>query len=469
MVVVLWAFTVFEQVFNTLSFLDEIFWGYIAFAFILVLGLFLTVKNRFAQIRDLPKISKTFFQFVNRSEDGVRGVHPLKAFFASVGGMIGVGNICGVVTAVQLGGPGALLWLWVAGMVGSVIKYSEIYLGLKYRVHNKRGGYDGGPMYFLRAAFKNRYLPIAVALLLCIYGVDVYQFSVVTDSLSQNLNIHRTLVVMGLLALVLASSLGGVNRLGRLCSYLMPFFLVTYFSMGLWILFCERELLPSIFLLVFKSAFTGHAAIGGFVGSSMIMAIQHGIARASYSADLGIGYDSVIQSESSTPHPERQARLSILGVLIDNIICTLSILIVLVTGLWMATPQIEGSQAVQEALSRYFPAMDIFMPLFLSIVGFTTIIAYLTVGIKCARFLHERLGPKIYVVYGVLALLTASFFEQKHALLVMSLSGALLLIFNLLGIFRLRHEISFHLPTSSTTSEERPHQKPVATGKSIDN
>lgn len=432
-----------DSILTLLHFFDDIFWGYIAFGFILFLGLFLTIKNRFVQLRDLPQITRTFIDFVNSEEEGRRGVHPLKAFFASVGGMIGVGNVCGVVTAVQLGGPGALFWLWIAGVIGSVVKYSEIYLGLKYRVPNAKGGYDGGPMYFLKAAFKTRALPTLVALFLCIYGVEIYQFSVVSDSLSQNWGLNRPLVILGLLGLILFASLGGVNRIGRFCSILMPFFLVTYLLMGLWILFCERLSLPYIFATVFSSAFTGHAAMGGFVGSSMVMAIQHGIARASYSADLGIGYDSIIQSESSATHPERQARLSILGVFIDNIICTFSILIVLVTGLWQTHPQLESSQVVQEALSRYFPGMDIFMPIFISIVGFTTTIAYFTVGIKCAGFLNARFGPKIYIAYGVLAFVIMAFFDQKNALLVMSLSGAMLLFINLLGIFRLRREISF--------------------------
>lgn len=442
----------FESIFLIFQSLDEIFWGYIAFTVILLLGLFLTFKTRFFQIRDLPRISKTFVDCIKVDEGARRGVHPLKAFFASVGGMIGIGNICGVVTAVQLGGPGALFWLWIAGIIGSLIKYSEIYLGHKYRVPNARGGYDGGPMYFLRAAFKNRHIPILVAMLLCIYGVDIYQFSVVTDSLSQNWHIDRPFVVIGLLILVVFSSLGGVSRIGRICSYLIPLFLVTYLSMGLWILFCERTILPSIFYKVFSSAFTGHAAVGGFVGSSVMMSIQHGISRASYSADLGIGYDSIIQSESSTLYPERQARLSILGVFIDNIICTLSILLVLVTGLWQSSPPLESSSVVQEALSKYFPGMGIFMPLFLGIFGFTTIIAYFTVGLKCASFLNPKWGRKIYVGYGIFALILTGFFEEKHALLVMSLSGAMLLIINLLGIFRLRKEISF-LPSSSSASD----------------
>lgn len=423
---------------------DSLFWGYFAFVMIVLLGCYLTVQARFFQIRALPSIVRTFFDFLSTSSSTqVRGVHPLKTFFASVGGMIGIGNVVGIVTAVQIGGPGALFWVWVAALIGTVIKYSEIYLGLKHRVPNERGGYDGGPMYFLRSAFNNKWIPIFVSGLLCIYGVEIYQFAVITDSLSTNFGIDRLIVIPTLLFLVLYAGMGGVSRIGKICTWIMPFFMLLYTSMSLWVIFQEIAFLPAILKTVFSSAFTGHAAVGGFAGSSMLLAIQHGVARAAYSADLGIGYDSIIQSESNTIYPERQARLAILGVIVDNLVCTMSILVVLLSGIWKSTDPIMGSQLVQSALSQYFPYMDIFMPLFLLIVGYSTMIAYFCVGVKCSMFLHPKLGARLYLLYGIMILVFFSFFDQTHALLVMSLAGALLLITNLLGIFMMRHQIVF--------------------------
>lgn len=431
-----------------LTALDSFFWGYIAFVLIIILGCILSLKARFFQIRAFPSIVRTFFSFLrkssNKEEEGVnsRGMHPLKAFFASVGGMIGIGNIVGIVTAIQIGGPGALFWVWVAGIVGGIIKYSEIYLGLKTRVRNEQGGYDGGPMYFLEKAFKNRFVPLFISLLLCIYGVEIYQFAVITDSLSTNFELNRHAVMITLLLLILYATSGGVARVGKICSWIMPFFMLLYLSMSSWIIFQEIALLPEILKNVFISAFTGHAAIGGFAGSSALLAIQHGISRAAYSADIGIGYDSIIQSESNTVYPEAQAKLAILGVCIDNLVCTMSILVVLISGIW-TNVSIDASQLVQTALSQYFPYMDIFMPLFLFIVGYTTMIAYFCIGIKCANFLSPQHGKKAYFIYGIIALIFFSFFDQTEALLVMSLAGGLLLITNLLGIFMLRHEILF--------------------------
>ncbi|MBS0654869.1 MAG: sodium:alanine symporter family protein, partial [Verrucomicrobia bacterium] len=391
----------FPAVFDHLSSIDSFFWGYIAFVLIILLGCWLTIQARFFQIRAFPPIIGTFIQFLKKSAPEVRGVHPIKAFFASVGGMIGIGNVVGIVTAVQIGGPGALFWVWVAAFIGMIIKYSEIFLGITHRVHNDRGGYDGGPMYFLRTAFKNRLVPIFISILLCIYGVEIYQFAVVTDTLAVNFDMNRYAVIGALMALILYASVGGVSRIGKICSWIMPGFIVLYIVMSLWVIVQEAPLLPGILASVFVSAFTGHAAIGGFVGSSAILAIQHGISRAAYSADIGIGYDSIIQSESNTVHPERQARLAVLGVCVDNLICTMSILVVLASGVWKAVEPIEASRLVQTALSRYFPYMDLFMPIFLLIVGYSTMIAYFCVGIKCARFLSPAYGERLYLIYGV--------------------------------------------------------------------
>ncbi len=442
-----------NAIFNLLTAVDELFWGYAAFVLIVVLGLFLTLRSGFFQVRKFPQITKTFFQFMKKSNKAERGIHPLKAFFASTGGMIGIGNVVAIVTAVQFGGPGALLWVWIAGMIGAIIKYHEIYLGCKFRVENKEGGYDGGPMYFLRKAFNIRFVSILVAALLCIYGVEVYQFSVITESITTNWHFPRIGVIGALLALVLYACSGGVRRIGQICTYVMPIFLLTYIGMGVWIIFQEMGAIPALFAEVFRSAFTGHAAVGGFAGSSMILAVQHGISRAAYSADIGIGYDSIIQSESASSHPERQARLAILGVAIDNLICTLSILIVLLSGAWKALDPLVGSELIQVSLSKYFPLMEFFIPFFFIVTGYTTLIAYFVVGIKCATYLAPRWGRKIYLAYGTGAFIFFSYVSQTQALLLMSVAGASLLILNLLGIFRLRHEVHFDEKLPSVLEE----------------
>lgn len=446
----------FDLVFSFLGHLDEIFWGYFAFILIIALGSYLTIKNKFFQILSLPRIFKTFFSVLREKRaPGERGIHPFRAFFASLGAMVGIGNVVGIVTAVQMGGPGALFWVWVAGMIGAIVKYSEIFLGLKYRTPNAQGSFDGGPMYFLKKTFKTQFVPITIAILLCIYGVDIYQFSVVTDSITSNWGLNKYLIICTFLAFVIYGSIGGVKRIGRISSWLMPLFIISYVGMALFVIFSSASAIPEVLYIVLKSAFTGHAATGGFAGASMILAIQHGIARAAYSSDIGIGFDSIIQSESNTVYPQRQACLAIIGVGIDNFICTISILLVLLTGVWRSVDPIAGSKLVQTALSLYFPYMKIFIPLFLTIAGYTTLIAYLCVGLKSATYLVPKHGRRFYLFYAIFALFFFSFFDQKQTLLIMSVAQALLLIINLLGIFRLRNHVFFsaddpalHLPAA---------------------
>lgn len=442
-----------EAFFSLLNSIESLFWGYIAFAIITIFGTYLTIISGFLQIRQLPATVKDFIKlFKKNSNQDFRGLSPIKTFFASTGGMIGISNVVGVVTAVQLGGPGALFWVWVAAIIGAIVKYAEIYLGFKYRIENKNGGYDGGPMYFLRHAFKRSILPTVVAALLCIYSVEVYQFSVITSSITMNWGINGYIVIAFLLIAVLWAALGGVKRIGEICSLVMPVFLLTFMGMSLWVILEERGQIFTVLGEVFLSAFTGHSAIGGFVGSSMIVTIQHGLARAAYSADIAIGYDSIIQSESNVRDPVKQAKFAMLGVFLDNIICTASIFIVLLTGVWKAAVPIQGSLLVQSALGQYFPYMNLFMPFFFIVTGYTTVIAFFCVGIKCARYLMPRFGLIFYVFYGTFGFIIFSFLPQNYALVEMSVTGAMLLIINIIGIFKLRKEIVF-IPLVSSEFE----------------
>jgi alanine or glycine:cation symporter, AGCS family len=432
-------------IFTALEAINDFIWGHINFAIIIGFGVLLSLASRFFQVRQFPKILKIFYGFFKEKESaGQGGVHPLKAFSAAIGGCIGIGNVVGICTAIQIGGPGALFWTWIAGLLGMLLKYSEVYLGMIHRVKNADGGYDGGPMYFLKKAFNNSWIPSLVCLLLCVYGVEVYMFSVMVDSVSTNWEINKYLLIALLLALTLFAVKGGVKRVGKICSTIMPIFLLLYIFMSFWVIFSNVTALPEIFMRVIKGAFTAQAATGAFAGSSIILTISLGMSRGCYSGDIGIGYASVIHAESSSTHPARQASLAIIGIFLDVfIVCTLSILLVLTTDTWKMP--LDTSLMVQTALGHYFPCMHLFMPFFLFLLGYSTIIAYFTVGLKCAHHLFPKNGKKYYYLYAFFAFILFSFFDPTQALTAMSLAGALLLIINLMGIFRLRKEIRFDL------------------------
>jgi alanine or glycine:cation symporter, AGCS family len=445
----------FNLFFSFLGTLEDLLWGYIGVPIVLFVGIFLTLNSNFLQIRKFPSIVKIFFSFFTGGlQKGRSGVHPLKAFFACVGGCVGVGNVVGICTAVQMGGPGALIWIWITAVVGMMLKYAEVYLGLRYRIPNRHGSFDGGPMYFLQKAFKNRWIPNFVAVLLCIYGVEIYQFNIVTNSIINNLNLNPYIVITILLALVMFAGSGGVRRVGSISSAIIPFFVLVYVGMGSWLLLNNIPLIPIVIGEAFKGAFTGHAAIGGFVGSTILMTISQGVRRGCYTTDVGIGYASVIHSESSVEIPEKQASLVIFDIFVDTfMICTTSVAILLVTEVWLVP--MEAGMLVQTALSMYFPYMNFFMPLFLLLLGYNTINAYFCVGIKCAEYLSPRRGRQIYFLYAAAILFGFSFVQASQAQTIMAVVGALLLIINSWGIFKLRKEISYNFDFAEAKVEER--------------
>ncbi len=432
-----------NYIFSFLDSFENLLWGYLGFPILMFLGIYLTWRSSFVQIRQFPHVIKTFFGFLRSNNQDNPGVPPLRAFFACIGGCVGVGNIVGICSAIQIGGPGALFWIWITALVGAMVKYAEVFLGHLHRIPNGRGGFNGGPMYFLRQVFKRSWIPNLICLLLCIYGVEVYQFSVVTTSISVNFDINLWVVVVALLALVIYAGSGGVKRVGAISSAIIPFFVVLYISMSGWVLLKNISLLPSLLHHVFVSAFTGHAALGGFVGSTLLMTISQGIRRGCYTGDLGIGYASVIHSESSEKVPERQAMLVIFEVFLDTfVICTSSVLLILASDVWHQP--MEAGMLVQAALENYFPYMNFFMPLFLFILGYSTINAYFCVGLKCAEFLFPAYGRPFYFAYAAFALFLFSFVDSTQAQTVMQIVGGLLLTLNAYGIFKMRHQLSYH-------------------------
>ncbi|MBA3957973.1 MAG: sodium:alanine symporter family protein [Parachlamydiaceae bacterium] len=438
--------------FSFLEGVEDILWGYFGVPMLMLVGLYITIQSNFLQLRKLPYILRQFIKLMRTREHDERGIHPLKAFFASVGGCVGIGNIAGICTAVQIGGPGALFWIWVTAFLGMMIKYSEVFLGLRYRVPNDKGGYNGGPMYFLQRVFKTGFVPNIVCLLLCVYGVEVYQFTIVTDSIVTNLHLDKYMIISVFLVLILFASSGGVRRVGNISSAIIPLFVVIYIGMGMWVLMHRLEEIPHVFATVFSAAFSGSAAMGGFIGSTMMLAVSQGVRRGCYTGDLGVGYASVIHSESSVKVPQEQASLAIIDIFLDTfIICTTSVLLILVTDVWQQP--IGASMMVQTALSGYFPYMHLFMPAFFFLLGYSTINAYFCVGLKCAEFLSPRRGRVAYYLYACLSFITFSFVGINQAQAVMAIANGLLLVINAYGIFRLRKEISYDLGEVVVTAE----------------
>ena len=288
-----------QAIFDFLGSVEGKLWGFIGFPVILLFGCFLTLKSRAMQIRKFPEIVREFIGYFTGPKSTTslanEGIGPLRAFFTSIGGCLGIGNVVGVATAVQIGGPGALFWIWVTSILGSLVKYSEVYIGIKHRRTMADGTHKGGPMFFLHDAFKSKIPSIFFCILLCLYGVEIYQFNIVATVTADAFQCHKIWTILVLLSLVFWAAKGGLKRVSAIASILVPFFISLYLIMGLWVIVNYASEIPNLLCDIFSSAFTPRAAEGGFIGSSVLLTLSRGVRSGCYSSDIGIGYASIMR------------------------------------------------------------------------------------------------------------------------------------------------------------------------------
>jgi len=438
-----------DQAFGALAAVENFLWGYIGMPVIVALGLYLSCKSKFVQLRKFPAIFRNFVTAFSQGESE-GGLHPMRAFFASIGGSLGIGNVIAVAVAIQIGGPGTIVWIWMTAIIGSLIKYSEVYIGISRRRTMKDGSYRGGPMYFLQDAFGKKWPVTLFCVLMSIYSVEIYQFGVVTSLSSSALGVDKLTVALVFLSIVMLVEKGGFKRIGLIASILAPCLVFVYVAMSTYVLVANSALLPGVIVDIVHSAFTARAAEGGFIGSTMMLAMSQGVRRGCYSCDIGVGYSSIIHSASETKSAQKQASLLIFEIFMDTFfVCTMSVLLVLVTGTW--THETDQLALVQTALGRYFPHMDLFVPLFLSLLGYGTVTTYFSAGMHTMNFWMPKWGRKIMYVYSTIGFLTFSFVGNDKAMSVMSCVGFSLLVLNALGIWKLRKSVSFDVATSAQT------------------
>ena len=431
-----------DALLDYIELVESKFWANIGLPFIVFCGAYLTIKTRGFQFVTLLKVRQFFGDLIADAKKSKYGTNPIKLYFASIGGMVGVGNIVAVVSAVTIGGPGGVFWMWVASFCGMLIKYSEIYLGVTHRVSNGSGGFDGGPMYYLKKAYPSGIPSMIAALLLSLYSIEIYQFTVISDTVSYTMNIDKTLVVGVMIVFIFIGALGGVSRLANICTAVMPVFIVVYFVICFVVIYGNFASFVAIIPEILESAFTGHAAVGGFAGSTFLFTAQNGIARTVYSGDIGIGYDSIIQSETKARHPEKQARIAIIALFTDTTICTLSCFVVLVTGFW-CYPDMPESEMINRAFATYIPYSEYVVMTLIFIGAVSTVTGYMVVGQKCAQYINPRFGRIVFLILAFVAFIVFAFYEQTKILRLMSVIGGLLMICNLSGIVRLRKDLKF--------------------------
>lgn len=425
---------------NILSSIDSFVWGPPLLVILVGTGIYLSTRLALLQVFKLPKALKLIFTAESKGQGDISSFAALATALAAT---VGTGNIVGVATAIKLGGPGALFWMWVAAFFGMATKYAEGVLAIKYRTQDANGEIAGGPMYYIINGMGKNWKPLAV--IFSIFGVMVAllgsgtftQVNSITDSLNNSFGFNPKIISILLAILVAIVVFGGIQSVSKVAEKVVPFMALIYILAALTVLiFNASAILPSV-MLVLKSAFTGQAATGGFAGATIMVAIQAGIARGVFSNESGLGSAPIAAAAAKTEEPVEQGLVSMTGTFIDTIIiCTLTGLTIIVTGGWSSA--LNGASLTQQAFSTVFGQFGIFaMTISLVLFAFTTILGWGYYGERCFEFLFGTRAIPIYRFIFVLMVAIGGYLKLELIWIIADIVNGLMAIPNLIALLAL--------------------------------
>jgi AGCS family alanine or glycine:cation symporter len=369
-------------------------------------GLLLTVLTGFVQFRRLGTALREVLGHMFSKGRGRGSVSPFQAVATALASTVGVGNIAGVATAISIGGPGALFWIWISGLLGMCTKYAEIVIALHYREPDQAGTMRGGAMYVLRKGLGVAWLGSVFAILtaLAAFGIgNMVQANSVAGALQESFGLAPDITAIVLVVVTAVVIVGGITRIGEFTAVLVPFMAVVYIAGGVVAIVLNASRLPGALALVFEGAFSGTAATGGFVGSTMALALRYGVARGLFSNEAGLGSAPMVHAAAQTDHPVRQGMYGIFEVFVDTIlICTVTGLVILVTGAWNsgATGAALSAQAFETGLPGVWG--DLIVTGGILLFAYSTLIGWSFYGETGIVYL---LGARAAVAYRLLWLL----------------------------------------------------------------
>ncbi|MGE9833424.1 alanine/glycine:cation symporter family protein [Streptococcus orisratti] len=426
--------------YQILSSMDSFVWGPPLLVLLVGTGIYLSARLGLLQVFKLPKALKLIFTAESKGQGDISSFAALATALAAT---IGTGNIVGVATAIKLGGPGALFWMWVAAFFGMATKYSEGVLAIKYRTKDANGEVAGGPMYYIVNGLGKRWKPLAIVF--SIFGVMVAllgsgtftQVNSITESLNNAFGLPATIVSIILAVIVAIIIFGGIQSISKVAEKIVPFMAIIYILAALIVLiFNAGNILPSI-ALILKSAFTGQAATGGFAGATMMIAIQSGIARGVFSNESGLGSAPIAAAAAKTEEPVEQGLVSMTGTFIDTIIvCTLTGLVIIVTGGWSSN--LNGATLTQHAFATVFGNFGVFaLTISLVLFAFTTILGWGYYGERCFEFLFGTRAIPVYRLIFVLMVALGGFLKLELIWVLADIVNGLMAIPNLVALLGL--------------------------------
>jgi AGCS family alanine or glycine:cation symporter len=422
--------------------LNEIVWGPVMLVLILGTGLFLMIGLKLLPIVKLGYGFKMLWRGRDSFDKDEGDISAFNALMTSLSATIGTGNIAGVATAIFLGGPGALFWMWLTALVGMATKYAEAVLAVHFRETDALGNKVGGPMYYIKNGLGQKFIWLATAFAIfgsiAGFGIgNTIQANSVADALSTKFGVPHIAtgsIIAVIVALVL---LGGIKRIALVAGKLVPFMAVSYLMAGAIILLMNAEQLPAAFDLIFMHAFSPIAATGGFAGAAVWAAIRFGVARGIFSNEAGLGSAPIAHASALTDNPIRQGSIAMIGTFIDTImICSITGLVIILSGVW--TSGETGAALSSMAFETLLPGWGGYIvTLGLSVFAFTTILGWSVYGERCVEYLLGEKSVTPFRIVWVLAIPLGATANLSFIWLLADTLNAMMALPNLIALLLL--------------------------------
>ena len=426
---------------SILSAIDSFIWGAPLLILLSGTGLYLTLRLGFIQIRYLPRALGYLFK---KDKGGKGDVSSFAALCTALAATIGTGNIVGVATAVQAGGPGAIFWMWLVALLGMATKYAECLLAVKYRVRDKNGFMAGGPMYYIERGLGIKWLAKLFALfgvMVAFFGIGTFpQVNAITHAMQDTFNIPVLVTAIIVTLLVGLIILGGVKRIAIASSVIVPFMAILYVTTSLVIILLNIEKVPDAISLIIYSAFDPQAALGCAVGFTVIKAIQSGVARGIFSNESGLGSAPIAAAAAQTREPVRQGLISMTGTFLDTIIvCTMTGIVLVLTGAWN-NPELAGATVTNYAFAQGLGTSigATIVTVGLLFFAFTTILGWCYYGERCFVYLVGIRGVKLYRLAYIVLVGLGSFLHLNLIWIIADIVNGLMAFPNLIALIGLR-------------------------------